>query len=83
MNERAIFVAALGRAPNERDELVSEACGTDEQLRNRIEILLAAHESDGRLLAGPFERTDDVRSWQRILALLNLLPPVNHSATSH
>src|SRR5689334_7629540 len=40
-----IFLAALELLPPKRAAYVQEACGTDVQLRERVEALLRAHEA--------------------------------------
>jgi serine/threonine protein kinase/tetratricopeptide (TPR) repeat protein len=46
MRDESIFAAALGKAPGaERQAFLDEACGGDEALRRRVELLL---ESDAR-----------------------------------
>jgi serine/threonine protein kinase len=45
-----LFHSALGRAPNERAALLSEACSGDEELRREVESLLAEHGRGGSLL---------------------------------
>src|SRR5262245_25018374 len=45
MNEESLFAAALERpSPAERQAFLDEACGGDDGLRRRVELLLAAHE---------------------------------------
>jgi eukaryotic-like serine/threonine-protein kinase len=52
MNERDIFMVALEReAPADRRTYVAEACQGDEELRQGVEALLAAHERAGGFLA--------------------------------
>src|SRR6266404_2783382 len=54
MNERDIFMAALERgASTERRAYVAESCQGDEELRQGVEGLLAAHERAGHFLATP------------------------------
>ena len=45
-----IYNAALQRPPEERAEFVREACGGDEELRSKVESLLA-YDRDSRLEA--------------------------------
>lgn len=50
MNEEMLFGAALEKAtPAERQEFLDEACAGDEELRRRVERLLAADEEGGVL----------------------------------
>ena len=54
MNERDIFMVALQReALADRRAYVAEACQGDEELRQGVEALLAAHERAGSFLASP------------------------------
>lgn len=50
---KAIFHAAQECAGAERARLLNEACGADELLRQEVESLLAAADSDGDFLAQP------------------------------
>src|SRR5437870_701024 len=51
---KAIFMTALQKVePAERAAYVGEACGNDEPLRQRVEILLRAHEDPGSFLKAP------------------------------
>ena len=49
----AIFDAALDLEPNERAVYVAEACGGDDELRDRVRTLLEAHERSGGFLRVP------------------------------
>ena len=50
---KAIFFAALDQpSPAERLRYLDEACGSDRQLRARVEQLLAAHDQAGQFLGG-------------------------------
>ena len=49
----AIFDAALDREPNDRVAYVAEACGDDDELRDRVRTLLDAHERSGGFLKTP------------------------------
>jgi predicted outer membrane repeat protein len=49
---RSIFLAAVERAPGEWATLLDEACGTDADLRARVEQLLHAHQAMGSIHAG-------------------------------
>ncbi|HEX4350084.1 MAG TPA: serine/threonine-protein kinase, partial [Verrucomicrobiae bacterium] len=51
--EEAIFDAALQLPPEQRAEHIRQACGNDEELRQRVEALLAAHERAGAFMAEP------------------------------
>ena len=54
MNERDIFMAAVQtEGPAERRAYVAEACQDNEELRQGVEALLAAHERAGGFLAEP------------------------------
>src|SRR6516225_10005838 len=51
---KAIFMAALEKIdPAERAAYIDEACGNDEALRQRVEILLKAHDDPGSFLKSP------------------------------
>ena len=48
---KAIFSSALARnTPEERQRYLTEACGDNQDLRNRVESLLAAHDQAGGFL---------------------------------
>jgi tetratricopeptide (TPR) repeat protein len=54
MNERSIFMEALAKeTPLERSVYLTEACGGDTALRQRVEALLASHEDAGDFLKKP------------------------------
>ena len=54
MNERQLFVAALGRTnPSERAAFLDATCGVNEELRAQIEMLLREHENLGSFLEAP------------------------------
>jgi hypothetical protein len=57
MNEETIFAAALEKPAAERAAYLAEACGGDEPLRRRLEVLLAASEKVGNFMANPAVRT--------------------------
>jgi WD40 repeat protein len=46
----AIFNTALGLPPGERDAYLAGACGGNLPLRQRVEVLLRAHEAAGKFL---------------------------------
>ena len=48
-----ILQSVLERAPGERGAYLDEACAGDEQLRARVESVLAAHEQAGSLMKEP------------------------------
>jgi WD40 repeat protein/serine/threonine protein kinase len=51
---KAIFMEALEKFdPAERAAYVGEACGSDEALRKRVDILLQAHDGPGSFLKSP------------------------------
>lgn len=56
---KSLFGAALERDPAQRAAFLDEACGQDVSLRNEIESLLHAHDSDS-LLKDPF----DIRAFE-------------------
>jgi serine/threonine protein kinase len=49
---RAVFLAALERESAEWPALLDEACGSDAELRKRVERLLHAHQAMGSIHAG-------------------------------
>ncbi len=57
MNEptplETIFFAALERSPDQRAAFLVEACAGDEELRQRIERMLAAQDDGGNFLETP------------------------------
>jgi serine/threonine protein kinase len=54
MNEREIFAAALEKdTPADRSDFLTAACGEDRALRERIESLLAEHDTLGSFLETP------------------------------
>src|SRR5262245_5908500 len=53
---KSIFLAAIARStPDQVAAYLEEACGGDEALRRRVEVLLQAHAGEDRLLdySGP------------------------------
>src|SRR4051812_43903130 len=51
---KAIFMAAVDKSgPAERAAYVGEACGSDDALRQRVEILLKAHDDPGSFMNSP------------------------------
>ncbi len=56
MNERTIFLSVLERnSPEDRSACLNEACGNDAGLRERVELLLAAHAGKCQLLDEPMD----------------------------
>jgi WD40 repeat protein/serine/threonine protein kinase/tetratricopeptide (TPR) repeat protein len=54
VSERSIFLAALERTdPHERAAYLDQACGSDRELRQRVEQLLRAHVPDDSFLEKP------------------------------
>jgi WD40 repeat protein/serine/threonine protein kinase len=53
---RSIFLAALGRAPEQWPTLLDEACGDNAELRARVGQLLRAHQAMGSIHAGGADR---------------------------
>ena len=62
---RSIFLAAVGRAPDEWPAFLAEACGADTELRARVDQLLHAHQAMGSIHGGaagaPASTTDEPR----------------------
>jgi hypothetical protein len=50
MNEETLFHLAREKPPDQRAAFLDEACGGDTAMRQRLEILLAAHELPGSFL---------------------------------
>src|SRR5687767_5773811 len=50
---KAVFQAALERAPHERAEFLRETCGADGGLYTEVESLLSAHELAGNFVERP------------------------------
>src|SRR5262245_745258 len=51
---KAIFMTALDKIdPTERAAYVAEACGTDQLRRQRVEVLLKAHDDSGSFMNSP------------------------------
>ena len=53
MNEQEIFVEALEQDANRRAAFLDEACGTDTELRRRIDNLLKCHDQAGAFIDKP------------------------------
>jgi serine/threonine protein kinase/tetratricopeptide (TPR) repeat protein len=53
MNEEILFHQALDRPPGERVAFLDEACGGDVTLRQRVHVLLLAHDNPGSFLSRP------------------------------
>src|SRR3979490_236004 len=47
---KEVFLAALGVAPAERAAWLEQACGQDAELRRRLDLMLAAHDTPQSLL---------------------------------
>ena len=50
---KEVFLAALAIAPAERAAWLEQACGQDAELRQRVELMLAAHDTPQSLLDRP------------------------------
>ena len=71
MTEKEIFMAAVRMEDREsRDDYLSEACGEDASLRDRIDALLAAKEREDSLLDHPPARfaptVDTAGNWDEV-----------------
>lgn len=54
MDEASIFLEALKKpAPIEREAFLDQACGSNEELRHSVELLIRAHDKAGGFLAPP------------------------------
>jgi serine/threonine protein kinase len=65
MNERAIFMEALEREnPGDRSAFLNTACAGDATLRQRVELLLRAHDQSGNFLGklGPERLAEQLAS---------------------
>jgi tetratricopeptide (TPR) repeat protein len=58
MNEEALFHQALALPVAERAVFVNSACGGDDALRQRLEVLLQAHANPGSFLQSPAVTVD-------------------------
>src|SRR5437899_416675 len=50
---KSVFLAVLERPDSERASFLDAQCGTDEELRHRVEAMLLAHSNSGELLSRP------------------------------
>src|SRR5258707_14939658 len=53
MNEESIFHLALEHPAHERAALLDKACANDAALRQRVEVLLQAHDNPGGFMEKP------------------------------
>jgi serine/threonine protein kinase/predicted Zn-dependent protease len=53
MNDRDIFISALGKSPSERQAYLDQVCGTNLDLRRHIEGLLEVNAQAGSFLESP------------------------------
>ena len=53
MNEETLFHAAQSKPAGERAAFLEQACGSDSELRRRVEMLLHAHQNPGSFLERP------------------------------
>jgi len=53
LQTKQLFYAALERGAGNRAAFLDEVCGDDEQMRNEVESLIAAHEPPDRLIDKP------------------------------
>jgi serine/threonine protein kinase/tetratricopeptide (TPR) repeat protein len=60
MQVKALFLAAAALQPAQRAAFLEQACGTDAELRQRIEQLLSAHDEPGSQPAPPGQTVDEV-----------------------
>src|SRR5262245_14010431 len=52
-SDREIFKQAARLAPEERGRFVEQACGENDELRQEVESLLAAHDAASNFMAKP------------------------------
>jgi hypothetical protein len=57
---RAVFDHALQHAPSDRDRYLDEACRGDDELRQQVQRLLAAHAEARTFLEWPRPSLDEV-----------------------
>jgi tetratricopeptide (TPR) repeat protein len=57
---KALFLAAADKAPEDRAAFLEEACGSDAELRRRVEQLLGAHDEPGSQPLPPGQTSDEV-----------------------
>jgi serine/threonine protein kinase len=57
---KSLFLAAADKDPAERAAFLDEACGSDAELRRRVEQLLAAHDEPGSQPLPPGQTSDEV-----------------------
>ena len=64
---KKVLDCALERTPEERCAFVEQACAGDEELRKKVESLIASHEKTGSFIdVPPFEaaaKRSQKRSW--------------------
>src|SRR5712692_7762460 len=53
MNEETLFHLASHKAPGERSAFLEKACRDDAKLRERVEVLLQAHDQPASFLESP------------------------------
>ena len=58
MTEEQLFHEALEKPAQHRDAFIDAACGKDSGLRQRMEVLLRAHENPGSFLNSPAQHGD-------------------------
>src|SRR5258708_3819859 len=66
MNEETLFHLAMEAPPHERAALLEQACAGDAALRQRVEVLLQAHDNPGSFMEKP------------VLAKTLITPAVDH-----
>ncbi|MHC4945673.1 MAG: tetratricopeptide repeat protein [Planctomycetota bacterium] len=56
-SDKELFAEALAKEPGERAAFLDEVCGNDQELKNRIQELLDAHDAAAGFLEEPFGGT--------------------------
>lgn len=85
MRERSVFQQAIEiAAPEARDAFVTQKCGDDPQLAERVRQLLAAASEMGDFLKDPIFESDETHVLDPLLATSEFQPPLHlaeHSAS--
>ena len=66
MSESAIFKAAVKLLPDQRVAYLTQACGSDPELRREVESLLRAHDASGSFLPEHYPGTEATENYQPI-----------------
>ncbi len=66
MSESAIFKAAIKLPPDQRAAYLTQACGSNTDLRREVESLLRAHDASGSFLQDHYPGTETTENYQPI-----------------